>query len=254
MNALKEHLKEFPEILKKIGFLWISDESRKIFVNEYEKIFGLIPSEKQPLSRPELVAQAEREKVQIAKFQIKMLETYLDINPNDADAWLKLADNYATLLQNYPFHEDYIEEIELACEKALKLAPNDPRVVTKAHHVYERILESTWGENKKRVLNKLIELLKKRCELEPEMPYPWRRLAEIYGKYTITDSWERDLEEAIRYMEEYMKTSRGSWSSWKELGDLYFKKGDKEKMIECYSKALEDYIEYSKRIRRLLSH
>jgi|YelNatPaOPRAMG01_1025707.scaffolds.fasta_scaffold52831_3 tetratricopeptide (TPR) repeat protein len=66
------------------------------------------------------------------------------------------------------------------------------------------------------------------------------RLAEIYENYAVTDSREKDLEEAIRCMEECVKRD-GSWSLWKRLGDLYFKKGDREKMLECYSKALEDY-------------
>jgi tetratricopeptide (TPR) repeat protein len=243
MNALKEHLKEFPEILKKVGSIELSDDNRKIFIDECEQIFGLIPSGKQTLSRPELVARVEQEKVQIAKFQIKMLETYLDINPNDADAWLKLAENYVILLQNYPLRDDYVEEIELACEKALKLAPNDRRIAFQVRHIYERILKFTSREKGRYIFNKLIELLKKLCELEPKTLLPRMELAELYGNYKITDNREKDLEEAIRYMEECIKISGGGWSLWKKLGDLYFKKCDKEKMIECYSKALEEYIE-----------
>jgi hypothetical protein len=49
------------------------------------------------------------------------------------------------------------------------------------------------------------------------------RLAEIYENYAVTDSREKDLEEAIRCMEECVKRD-GSWSLWKRLGDLYFKK------------------------------
>jgi tetratricopeptide (TPR) repeat protein len=249
MNALKEHLKEFPEILKKLSFIWLSEKSRKTFINEYERVLGFMPSEKQTLSYPELMAQMEQEKAQIASIRIEMLKMYLETNPNDVDAWLKLADNYVILLKNYPLCEDYFEEIDSACENALKFASNDFRVMAEVYEIYYDILKFTWGEKRKYVLNKVIEFLRKFCELNPQMSYSWRKLAEIYGGYTITGNREKDLEEAIRCMEEYIKKSGGGYSSWKELGDLYFRKGDREKMIECYSKALEYYKEFIKEFK-----
>ena len=48
------------------------------------------------------------------------------------------------------------------------------------------------------------------------------------------------LDEAIKYMEEAVKMNENPhWSRLKKLADLYFKKGEKEKALEYYAKAID---------------
>jgi|GEM_PF-3586433 len=225
INALKEHLKEFPEILKRIGFIRITDEEEmNIFEDEIKKVFGysFITNE------------------DVMDFRINMLKLYLEKCPEDAEAWLQLARYYAVIIKE-------VEEADDACEKALRIASNDLSTIIEAYVVYRELIKITSRERRKYFLEKCINLLGKMCELVPEDPFPWKELAQIYANYLVIDDQEKNLDEAIRCMEEYMKRGGKSWTAWKSLGDMYFMRGDREKMLECYSKALEIFL---KTIRR----
>jgi len=248
MEALVKHMKEFPEILRKIGFISpFSYWDRKAFMNEYEAVLGFIPLKETTLglSFPELQAHDKREERQFTDFQIKMLKMYLDIYPNDVDALLEVAARYAILLENYPLSEHYRENCEAILEKVLKISPDDPRILTRAYRIYEKIWNFCRGEKRRQLLNKLIELLKKCCELEPASSFPWMELSRIYGICAVVGDREKNFEEAIRCMEEAIKRY-GSWLRWQRLGELYLRKGDKGKMLECYSRAFEEYAKHVK--------
>jgi hypothetical protein len=49
--------------------------------------------------------------------------------------------------------QDYVKELDLACEKALKFAPDDYTIVFRASHIYEKAVQAT---RRKYFLNKLI--------------------------------------------------------------------------------------------------
>jgi tetratricopeptide (TPR) repeat protein len=206
LNALKQHLKDFPEALKKLGLMISSFEINKLG-DELEKWFDF-----SFLSDD------------IKKVQISLLKMYLEDYPNDVEALLKLAWHCVDINE--------IEEAEKACEKAFKIDPNDIYTISRLSHLYEDMSNKTRGDKRLYFLNKTIEILKIYCKLDPDSPSPWRRLAEIYSG--------KNLDEAIKCMEEAIKRdSKPSYYSWKRLGDLYLNKGNKEKAFECYSKALE---------------
>ncbi|MEM2178217.1 MAG: restriction endonuclease [Candidatus Methanomethylicaceae archaeon] len=206
LNSLKKHLKGFPEILKRIGSM-ISIYQQEKLRYELEELFDV-----------SLLLNDVR------GFQIGLLKIYLEEYPNDTEALLRLPWHYINI--------DEIEKAEEACEKALKINPNDVYVISRLSHFYEDMANKSTGKKRLYFLNKTIESLKRYCEVDPENPSPWRRLAEIYSG--------KDLNEAIKYMEEAIKRDqKPTWHSWKRLGDLYLNKGIKEKAFECYSKALE---------------
>lgn len=249
MGAFVEHMKEFPEILKRIGFITpLSPKDRKAFLSKFGEVFGLKSFEEAALgfARAELEARIKREERQLAECQLKMLKMYLDVYPDDVDALLEAASRYAILLENYPTREDYREDCEAILEKALKVSPNDPKVLGRAYRICEKVLGYSSGEKRRQLLNKSIELLRKLREVDPTSSFPWIQLSRIYGMYTVTDDRERDLEEAIRCMEEAIRRD-GSWLRWQYLGELYLRKGDKEKMLECYSKAFDEYFKEARR-------
>jgi tetratricopeptide (TPR) repeat protein len=237
-------MREFPEILKKLGSIPpFSPEDRKAFLAEYEKMVGFaLPKEPAFGSNyPEFEAQNKREERQLAELQLKMLKMYLEVCPDDVDALVETAARYAILLENYPGQEEYLEECEALLERALELSPDDLRVLARAYRIYEDVWRCSSGEKRRQLLNKLIELLRKRCEINPTDSFPWIQLSRIYEMYIVTEDRGRDLEEAIRCMEEATKRDC-SWRCWQKLGELYLRKGDRERMLECYSKAFEKYV------------
>ena len=87
-------------------------------------------------------------------------------------------------------------------------------------------------EKRHEFLDKAIQLLKKCCELEPNLPSRWIDLAKAYER-------KRDFDNAIKCMEEAIKRRETPhWSMWEKLGDLYLRKNKKEKARECYIKAI----------------
>jgi len=215
LKALEEHLKEFPEVLKILGTgeiptlsSFLAEESENSLLNIFATDYG------------------------VKEFQIYLLRTYLQAQPNDAKVWLRLAEHYIDIGE--------IDKAERACEKALEVDSNNIGIITRSCYIYERIIRKTLGERKLHFINKVIELLKRRCELEPDSPRPYRKLADIYSTFSVEKDKRTRIDKAIYYMEEALKRDKNpSWYSWKMLGDLYFEKGDKEKAFECYSKAIE---------------
>lgn len=216
-KAFGEHLKEFPELIKLLGSLELGDFSIVQSTNTRNEI------------RIDLSTLSYED---IRRFQIYFLHLYLETNPHDADSWIKLANHYAEIGE--------AEEVERVCDEALEINPNDVNIIISLYRPYEKLVEKSFGEKRLYFLKKEIEFLKKRCELEPNDYWPWKKLAKIYSTFAIEEDAEAQISKAIQYMEEALKRNQNPfWLFWKELGDLYFKKGDKEKAFECYSKALE---------------
>ena len=219
VNALKEHIKEFPEPLVKLG----SERFHKYeLFKGIENLFNVLLRIEHPLIRLFPINRVEH-------FQIGLLKMYLEKNPRDAEALLSLARHYTEVMK--------LKEAEDACKRALEVDPKNPSVVREVSRIYESIAERTWRKEQRiSLLNKAIELLRMCCRLEPESPYAWDRLAKIYSSYYLGE--KRRIDEAIKCVKEAIKR-RSTWGRWKTLGDLYFAKGEKEKMLECYAKAID---------------
>ena len=168
----------------------------------------------------------------IRYIQCWLLRLYLATNPDDAKAWMKLAQHYAELGE--------LKEAETTCERALSLSPDDELIIARATRVYGNLVDKSFGGMRTHFIKRQIELLKKRCQINPTLISPRLELAKIYSQYPSDESREARLQKAINCLQEHLnKYPDSSWSAWKELAELYFWKGDKEMALKCYEKAFE---------------
>jgi len=217
VNALKEHIKDFPVPLKKLG----SEEHYKVYLQRsIEELFNVAFTN--PLEYTLFHILRFR---RIEHFQISLLKMYLEKHPTDVEAWLNLADHYREV--------GSLNESKKACEKALEIDPSNPRIVSRVSWRYIRMAERSLRKEKRHeFLDKAIQLMKKCCELEPNLPSRWIDLAKAYER-----KW--DFDNAIKCMEEAIKRRETPhWSMWEKLGELYLRKNKKEKARECYIKAI----------------
>ena len=220
IRALEEHLKEFPDLLKAIGLLEPA-ELKFRSLNEDKTARDLAR-----LYTPMGFVRA------IRYVQCWLLRLYLITTPDDATAWIRLAQHYAELGE--------LNNAENACEKALSLSPDDESIIARAIYVYGNLVNKSFGEMRSRFIKRQVELLEKRCQLNPTLVSPRLELAKIYSRYPLGESREMRLQKAINCLQEYLNEyPDSSWSAWKELAELYFWKGDKEMALKCYEKAFD---------------
>ena len=107
IRALEEHLKEFPDLLKAIGL-----------IEPDELIFEVFRKDKttRDLARVRYILLAPVT-IAIRYIQCWFLRLYLATSPDEAKAWIKLAQHYAELGE--------LKDAENACERALSLSPDD---------------------------------------------------------------------------------------------------------------------------------
>jgi len=222
VNALKEHMKEFPEILKELGL-----SSHKLELQRrIEELFNFSFIYPWEYTRLHWIRFRR-----IEHFQISLLRMYLEKCPEDVSAWLELAGLYVSAGQ--------LSEAEKTCEKVLKISPENSSIYSRTSTLYSLMAERSLQTDKRpELLKKAIQLQKRSCELESDLSARWMDLARVYERIG-------DLQRAINSIEEAMKR-RGAphWTMWKRLGDLYFRKGEKGKALDCYAKAIDARLKF----------
>jgi len=231
VNALKEHIKDFPVLLRKLGLETFHKFELQQKIEELFNVAFTSPIEYKFLHTLRLR--------RIEHFQISLLKMYLEKHPEDVEAWLSLADHYRKVGSPRS-----LSESEKACEKALEIDPNNPAIISRVSKQYIYLAESSLQKDKReKFFDKAIQLLKKCCELEPNRPIRWIDLAEAYER-------KGSFDEARKYLEKAIKISETPyWSALKKLGDLHFLKGEKEKALECYAKAIDAKLEFKARLK-----
>ncbi len=195
--------------LVKVGDLTIADREASAFLAEAQE-----KEDKEFLAQALWGVAFVQQKQGETDKEIGTLKDYLELEPEDPDAWHILASAYRKI-------GEYDEAIR-CYRKALEIKPDTSDAWFSMGNAY----------HEKRDYDEAIRCYRKALEIEPEMHETWYNMANTYHE-------KSEYGEAICCYRKVLEIEPDYHLAWYNLGVSYLMEDDYDEAVAAYTKALE---------------